>query len=224
LDWKFRPGYKGFFSRDTGWVTWEAEWPSGEPHHDEVREEHFPDADWPSVEASISPRKPTGLRRMASEKWAVNIYTSLPIWSEDMREAVETVAVVTIDSQLFLDTVDEHYEGTVRSYLDEWDGRNSGELNESEVVIWPENTEGAAVFYFELGHGNYLYDEGNGYTDPLTHEIWVMLDGQLERHPQVDMDRLLGDYEAYYEDEFEVEPLGDRNNLTPKEQDMFTAY
>jgi len=64
-------------------------------------------------------------------------------------------------------------------------------LTESPVVPHTVGDESTAIFYFELGHGNEAYHVDPGdefemdYTDPRTHEIWVLNHGQVERHQQI---------------------------------------
>ncbi|KKN96782.1 hypothetical protein LCGC14_0164260 [marine sediment metagenome] len=57
----------------------------------------------------------------------------------------------------------------------------------SDVTLHKIDDEGTSVFYFDLGHGNTSYDDGMEYTDPLTHEIWVLMHGEIQRYHQLNM-------------------------------------
>ena len=72
-------------------------------------------------------------------------------------------------------------------------------LTESPVTRHAIGDDDTAEFYFGIGHGDadYMskpnvsgYDDKDQYTDPMTHEIWLLVHGGVERHQQVKADEL----------------------------------
>lgn len=72
----------------------------------------------------------------------------------------------------------------------------------SDVTIHKIGDDDTAAFYFGIGHGDsdYMkqpmvtgYEDKDEYTDPLTHEIWVLKHGEIQRSHQLNMPQIEDD-------------------------------
>lgn len=62
-----------------------------------------------------------------------------------------------------------------------------------DVTIHKIGDEDTARFYFEIGHGNSEYHVSEfdvEYTDPMTHDIWVLKHGEVQRRQQTRMGQI----------------------------------
>lgn len=62
-----------------------------------------------------------------------------------------------------------------------------------DVTIHTGEDMDTARFYFEIGHGNDMYHVSEfdvEYTNPMSHELWVLAEESIDRHEQVRRDQL----------------------------------
>ena len=133
-DW-MGPGDKGMRMSRGGWITWPAEWPGGDPHHNDVAEKYFP-GEWFDIQASISPHSaPPGRLSKPSAKWSVSIFSDHPLWSEETRSGVEQASSSVYGAGIQVESMDgESFQGTLLEYISQWDGHGEEEEEEEEFA------------------------------------------------------------------------------------------
>jgi hypothetical protein len=145
-DW-MSPGDKGMRLWSGGWVTWPASWPAGDPHHNDVADKYFRGQEF-DAQASISPRSaPPGRLSKPSDKWAVDIFSYHPLWSEEMRSAVEQASSSVYGASIRIESGDgESFQGTAREYTSQYEDRYEEEEEEEEFAIHTARKEVEEAF------------------------------------------------------------------------------